>query len=175
MSGAENKAPRKPVTRPARDYDAPLPLISPRPARLGHAPGGDVDRMIALCRSFPSLDRRELPVPWNAARFDAWARGPWLTSGSLHAARFVLAVWAGKAYDRDDRVRTVAAVEDDAGTWPSWDDREGGVPASVTVPTILAIRPVWTVGAFDVIEAFSSWDERHRAAFAAWCAAPWWP
>ena len=33
----------------------------------------------------------------------------------------------------------------------------------------------WTVGPFDAVAAVASWDDDHRAAFAAWIAAPWFP
>lgn len=33
----------------------------------------------------------------------------------------------------------------------------------------------WTAGRFNVVEALQRWDERHRAAFLAWAADPWWP
>ena len=33
----------------------------------------------------------------------------------------------------------------------------------------------WRAGPFDVVTAMSVWDWEHRAAFLAWCQAPWWP
>ena len=33
----------------------------------------------------------------------------------------------------------------------------------------------YRVGRFDVVEAFSSWDQAHRAAFLSWCNGPFWP
>lgn len=33
----------------------------------------------------------------------------------------------------------------------------------------------WGLGRFDVMDAMGSWDSVHRAAFAAWARAPWWP
>jgi hypothetical protein len=30
-------------------------------------------------------------------------------------------------------------------------------------------------GPFNLSEALGTWDPPHRAAFAAWAAAPWWP
>jgi len=164
------------VTRPHQDREPGIiEYVMPPTPRPERGAVRDTYTMIKLCRSFPSLDRPDLPEPWDARTFEAWSRKAWATSGSVQAARFVLAVWSGKAYDRDDRVRTLAAVEDDDGTWPTWDKREGGVPTKVTAPTCEAIRPLWTVGAFDAIQAMGSWDETHRAAFIAWCAAPWWP
>ena len=38
----------------------------------------------------------------------------------------------------------------------------------------LAQAEVWQVGPFDVMAALGTWDDAHRAAFAAWAAAPWW-
>lgn len=177
-----------PVNRPRQPrQDRETPIVeeyvappSPRPSRQG-----STDRMIALCRSFPSLDRPDLPTPWDARKFEAWSREAWATSGSGHASRFVLAVWSGKTIDRDERMTTVAAVEDDDGTWPMWNRgdrmiaaprvRERQEPGLALAVRTAAIRPLWTIGPFDVVCAFGSWDERHREAFMAWCAAPWWP
>jgi hypothetical protein len=33
----------------------------------------------------------------------------------------------------------------------------------------------WQCGGFDLHEALGCWDERHRRAFVAWIAKPWWP
>ena len=33
----------------------------------------------------------------------------------------------------------------------------------------------WVVGPFNVVEAFSSWDEEHKAVFLEWAQEPWFP
>ena len=33
----------------------------------------------------------------------------------------------------------------------------------------------WECGKFDVIEAYSVWDEKSRKAFLGWANEPWWP
>jgi hypothetical protein len=33
----------------------------------------------------------------------------------------------------------------------------------------------WRSSNFDLHEALGCWDDPHRAAFAAWVRAPWWP
>ena len=33
----------------------------------------------------------------------------------------------------------------------------------------------WECGKFDVIEAYSVWDEKNRNAFLGWATDPWWP
>ena len=33
----------------------------------------------------------------------------------------------------------------------------------------------WRCGRFDLMDALRIWDDRHRAAFLAWVADPWWP
>lgn len=33
----------------------------------------------------------------------------------------------------------------------------------------------YSVGRFDVVEAFACWDARQKAAFEAWCKNPFWP
>lgn len=51
-------------------------------------------RFHELVISFPSLAQDAAGVlPFNADRFDKWARGPSPGSGALAAARFVLSVW----------------------------------------------------------------------------------
>ena len=34
---------------------------------------------------------------------------------------------------------------------------------------------VSALGAFDMHQALAAWDDAHRAAFAEWATAPWWP
>lgn len=36
-------------------------------------------------------------------------------------------------------------------------------------------RVRWAIGRFDLHDALGTWDLEHRAAFARWTAAPWWP
>ena len=33
----------------------------------------------------------------------------------------------------------------------------------------------WESGPFVLSDAMACWDAHHRAAFVAWCKAPWWP
>lgn len=33
----------------------------------------------------------------------------------------------------------------------------------------------FSAGRFDVVDAMAYWDAQHKAAFAAWCANPFWP
>lgn len=49
-------------------------------------------RIVALARTFPTLQTGPLE-PWDADKLDAWASGAAGTSGSRHAAAFVLSVW----------------------------------------------------------------------------------
>ena len=49
-------------------------------------------KIVQLARTFPTLEKAPLE-PWDAQAFDAWALQQ-AGSGLLHAARFVLAVWA---------------------------------------------------------------------------------
>ena len=108
------------------------------------------DRMVQLAALFPSfcdrIDRRELLGDgWSAKEIDKWACSGAVTSGSLHAARFLLAVWSGRAYDYPQRR-----------------------------PHTRVIRR-FECGVFDVVAAMGSWDLWHRAAFNAWSRDPWWP
>jgi len=64
-------------------------------AKLKRERWGDAgeERMTRLARSFPSL-RDALGVdPWDALTFLRWSDRPQLTSGMVHAIRFVLQVW----------------------------------------------------------------------------------
>ncbi len=36
-------------------------------------------------------------------------------------------------------------------------------------------REPWTAGAFNVVDAFASWDDHHRATFLVWANDPWFP
>lgn len=47
------------------------------------------DAMLELAHNFPTL--RSFEGPWDAQRFEAWARSK--SSGEKHAVRFVLSVW----------------------------------------------------------------------------------
>lgn len=49
-------------------------------------------RIVELARKFPTLERAPLD-PWDADKLDEWAAGAAGTSGSRHAAAFILAVW----------------------------------------------------------------------------------
>lgn len=49
--------------------------------------------MRELMTTFPSLRYANVPDPWDALDFLKWTEGGHLTSGSLHAARFLLQVW----------------------------------------------------------------------------------
>jgi hypothetical protein len=58
-----------------------------------------VARFVALVQSFPSLRRAPYCMPWRAVKFATWAKtSPSITSGSHHAAAFVLSVWHGSAW-----------------------------------------------------------------------------
>lgn len=116
--------------------------------------------MLALVRSFPTLAdlergregwARKMPGEWDATSFDKWARNcPGITSGSSHAAKFVLSVWGGRALHFYPPVN---------GPW-SAPATEWSCP--------------WEIGGFDVMAALKIWDDAHRAAFLAWAKNPWW-
>jgi hypothetical protein len=111
------------------------------------------DRMALLCDTFPTLSRAEGVQPFDPEAFDAWACGPVPCHGATYAARFVLAVWSG----RTGKVGKPRRRE-------SWD---GEWRFPVDLP--------WRCGPFDIIDALSTWDGVHRAAFVAWARDPWWP
>lgn len=59
-------------------------------------------RLVALARTFPTLTNAPLE-PWDAERLDKWARTG--SSGTVHAVRFVLAVWNSNNNNPAARVR----------------------------------------------------------------------
>jgi hypothetical protein len=112
-------------------------------------------RMAALARSFPTLHKADGLDPWDPDRLDHWAAThPAVTTGSRHAARFVLAVWVGRACMA-----------------PGLTEHE------VDEDTLYSYRceSPWASGIFDVVDAFGTWDHRHQEAFLAWARDPWWP
>jgi len=102
-------------------------------------------RMLELVQSFPTL--RDTPQ----AFFEPWDPEAFAESrragsgGEKDAALFVLSVWN-----------------------PSTDWSEYGL-------TRHSSRNGEPCGFFDMHTALGNWDDKHRAAFLAWCAAPWWP
>ncbi len=146
-------------------------------------------RIVGLARTFPSLNRPGLPTKgtstsdWNAPAFDAWACDAWATSGSTHAARFILNVWSGGSTDKftgsGRRSATIKIAER-----PRWTSEELENERIIDCDAAFymhgddwrpLLMPRWDVGAFDVVDAFGSWDDAHRRAFVAWASAPWWP
>jgi hypothetical protein len=141
-----------PVTRPARDYDAPgfsldhdggvitgpdeesvrgfVSLIEQQRARRDRWPRDGREAMTTLAALFPSMRGVPGTDPWNVEMLIEWSNSGAPTSGSIWAARFLLSVWN-----------------------PSTNWSEFGLPGA---------------GKFDVHEAWSCWDDVHRAAAMKW-------
>ena len=102
-------------------------------------------RMTQLCDSFPVLRNAPGTRPWDQLKFARWASNPGRTRARQHAAAFVLSVWNG-------------GNPDDGGWWNG---------------TLEGER--FSVGVFDVVDAFSCWDSQQKQAFLAWCIDPFWP
>jgi hypothetical protein len=112
-------------------------------------------QMTALARLFPSMNHRDGTMvmgcdPWDPDELVTWLNTSGEpTSGSRHAALFLLSVW-----NADDwcvhglKVRKLGR-----------DDWKG------------ARR----IGRFDFNDAWASWDARHRAAALTWLLNPFWP
>lgn len=79
------------VERAARDYLARARAF----AQQKRERWGDDSRqcMTRLVRRFPSLGDADGIEPWDATRFLRWACDADMTSGRLHAVRFILQVW----------------------------------------------------------------------------------
>lgn len=56
-----------------------------------------------------------------------------------------------------------------AGPVPS----SGALCAAQLVCTVFNWTASWTCGRFDLGRAMATWDESHKAAFAAWAQKPW--
>lgn len=130
------------------------------------------DRMSQLARSFPSLDKAKGLEPFNADAFEAWLRtSPAVTAGSRHAGRFVLSVFnPGRYQVTSADLRESLGIEEPRRA-SVWDD-----PAPIKFDALWppSSSRFQTDLAFNVVEAFQAWDDRHRAAFIAWASAPWW-
>lgn len=111
-------------------------------------------RMMALARTFPTL--RSAPLePWCPEALDDWGcHGA--CHGAVHAARFVLAVWHG-------RMGFVGK--------PRPTPEKSGWRGIHRFP----VDTHWRIGPFDVVDAMSTWDATHRAAFITWASEPWYP
>lgn len=113
---------------------------------------GGSQAMTRLALSFPSLSNALGLEPWDAMPFARdGVRGGWHTGGSRHAVRFLLQLWNPHTDWRK------VAVE------------EGWCSARS------AKSPDHPLAPFNVVAALCTWDQKHRAAFLAWCEAPFWP
>jgi len=115
-------------------------------------------KMTALCRTFPTLNHENIPGidPWDPEKLDEWACGAAPSHGALFAARFVLAVWNGRA-GRVGKPRKTPEKDSWHGRWRFPFDTQ------------------WRCGPFDVVDALGTWDATHREAFIAWVKDPMWP
>lgn len=121
-------------------------------ARERWGAGDNRAQMTRLCLAFPSLRGAEGVDPWDPLEFLHWlCTSGAVTAGSDCAGRFVLQVW--------NSAEDWLAVARELGYVPRRKPRER--------------RPF--PAPFNVAEAFGRWDEVHRAAFLAWCEAPFHP
>lgn len=113
------------------------------------------ERMTALARSFPTLSRADGLEPFDPEKLDDWA----MTGGTCHAglvaARFILTVWSGQAFSFGQQTYLKQRKPDDLYR--------------------VRVETPWRCGLFDVVDALSTWDAKHRAAFLGWAMNPWWP
>lgn len=114
-------------------------------------------RMAALRDSFPTLRGRFESDQFDAQEIEDFVLSPAATTGSTHAARFLLSVWSGAAPLR-------------------WTDPEReGAPEEGPKIVLDDYRWPWKTLPFDLHAAMQGWDDPHRAAFAAWARSPFWP
>lgn len=110
-------------------------------------------RMTELARTFPTLHKADGVEPFDAEKLDAWACSGAPSHGGLYAARFILAMWSGRA-------GVVGKPRRDKKSW----NGEWRFP----------INTSWRCGPFDIIDALGTWDDYHRSAFIEWAVNPWW-
>ena len=118
-------------------------------------PDDNCQQMTALARLFPSMTRFDGSMVPGCDPWDPLAIVDWLntsgepTSGSRHAALFLLSVW-----NRDDWAAHGLKLRR---------RRKGDDPGARRI------------GRFDFNDAWASWDEQHRTAALAWLVSPFWP
>lgn len=150
-------------------------------------PGADgKQRMVALCRLFPSLVEEGCDgiEPFDAQLLVRWALVRGGSSGVLHAIRFVLHVWNSNAR-WPEQLRKEAAAE--RPTDPSKGSKELW-QAVQSIKADLKANPrgfqtteerlaecFEAVAPFNLSNAWSAWDEHHRAAVQTWLSHPFWP
>jgi hypothetical protein len=129
-------------------------LVSQRIGRTAW-PADPREAMSVLAGLFPTMRRHDgtwVPgtKPWEALELVDWLNTSGEpTSGSRHAALFLLSVW-----NRDDwQVHGLKVRKLDAKAWKG--NRR--------------------IGRFDFSDAWASWDQKHRQAALAWLANPFWP
>jgi hypothetical protein len=130
-----------------REATEAIAAAKERDARWPQTPEGYVDTraaMTVLARLFPTLRTADSIDPWNADRFLAWMCGP-ISSGPVHAGRFLLSVWN-----------------------PSTDWREVAREKGIDFSEGRLDR-------FDLHDAVAVWDPAHRLACMTWIDAPFWP
>lgn len=151
--------------------------IQPWPANRRQA-------MSMLVSLFPTLCTAEGVNPWSATEFVRWAALHGHCSGSAHAVRFVLSVWNANADWREilkeakaddaDRVLylTMQQLRRDAAALLA---EQGGKQPTATQIEREVNGWLQRFGPFNLADAVSVWDRKHRAAVSAWIADPFWP
>lgn len=150
-------------------------------------PGADAkQRMVALCRLFPSIVEEGCDGidPFDAQLLVRWALLRGGSSGLLHAIRFVLHVWNSNAR-WPEQLRKEAAAErptdPSKGSKALWQavqsikaDLKANPRGFQTTEERLA-ECFEVVAPFNLSNAWSVWDEQHRAAVQTWLSYPFWP
>lgn len=137
------------IHQAVREELAKQRVISERRKTLwGDAPGQNA--MANLCTLFPSLRGVPGTDPWDSMLLLRWLlTSEAVTTGSIHAAKFVLQVWNSRA-DYQQGARD--------------DVQDGGLGLHDAVFT-----------PFNVVEALAAWDGLHTKAFLTWAETPFWP
>ncbi len=172
--------------------------------REARFPGDRYEKMQALCRLFPSLVEIVDALPkWRSQTFVAACLRRGGGSGFWHAARFVLNVW-NAASDwpemlRDDsrapKPKEEESSEADRILWETVQHCKKNIAADLRrraeaeareysrspdrVTDTEIEKELFEVfkllRKFNVVDAFSTWDDDHREAFRTWARYPFFP
>ncbi len=123
------------------------------------------ERMTALCRTFPYLQRDDVGgvEPFDPVELADELGEPWAHStAARQSILFVLSVWGGRA-------AWWGSSPDDPKRGDLFDtfDEPIGLAELEQLVGVLVPR-------FDAVAGLQSWDLQHRAAYLAWAARPWW-
>jgi hypothetical protein len=148
-------APGHTITGPERHARRYIEEVERQRVARTQWPEGNREQMTALARLFPTMCRFDGSMVPGCDPWDPFDLVNWLntsgepSSGSRHAALFLLSVWNGDDWAAHGlKLRRRRKGDDATGR---------------------------RIGRFDFNDAWAVWDAKHRAAALAWLLNPFWP